>query len=123
MKPAVKAHKKLIKAANLIQGAAEDLAGEAYQRLETEQLKMLAISLGVDHTREPTWILEQIGEMAKANGHELTDKVLRAPCEAKRRPRPVRNADYLMGWKQGCEMVDAIMDGYVEEWNRDRPAS
>jgi hypothetical protein len=49
--------------------ALADLLGEAYEEInqlhwesvESESLKRLAIKVGVDHTRESDWVLEEIG--------------------------------------------------------------
>lgn len=39
----------------------EELGGEVYKAVESDELKRLAIDAGVDHTREPTFILREIG--------------------------------------------------------------
>ena len=40
----------------------EELAEEAYERIENETLKQVAIAAGIDHTIDPTVIIEQLGE-------------------------------------------------------------
>jgi len=40
----------------------ETLGEVAYSSKCADVLKRVAIAAGVDHTREPTWVIEQIGE-------------------------------------------------------------
>lgn len=60
----------------------EELDGCAYQVMTSEALKNAAIRLGIDHTREPTWVLDQIVQKAQKAQHareeamqEVADRV------------------------------------------------
>lgn len=105
--------RKLERAAKLISEASEDLSEKVYFVAESDQLKRLALELGIDHTREPDWVLAQVGQMAKTNGHDLIAELLRIPS----RMGKVTHSDYPPAWFDAIRWVKERVATEVAAWN------
>jgi hypothetical protein len=53
---------ELAAAVHRVHALAEELSGAVYLPVESEALKACAIAVGVDHTRDPEWVLAAIAE-------------------------------------------------------------
>lgn len=60
----------------------EELGEATYYAVESETLKRVALDVGVDHTRESTWVIQELGRLLLAERD--TNRELRRQVDAHR---------------------------------------
>lgn len=111
-----KATKKLEKATALIFEAAEELNAITCKMVDNDVLKSIALELGVDHTREPERVLEGLATVARHNGHDLIERLLRVPDQVDTTEKSP-TTEFDKGFKRACWWVREEMAREVKEWN------